>query len=69
MGSYQAPFFFNGEKIGTEAWTIEWLDDPSDGTGSSDPDPDDLKKVTVEVRWRMASDADVIRLSRLFAVH
>jgi len=69
VGSYQAPFFFNGEKIGTEAWTIEWLDDPSDGTGSSDPDPDDLKKVTVEVRWRMASDADVIRLSRLFAVH
>ena len=59
----------NGDEIGTETWTVEWLDDPSDGTGSSDPDPHDLKKVTEEVRWKMASDADVIRLSRLFAVH
>ena len=67
--SYQAPFFFNGDEIGTETWTVEWLDDPSDGTGSSDADPLDLKKVTEEVRWKMASDADVIRLSRLFAVH
>ncbi len=66
---YKAPFFFNGDSIGTETWTVEWLDDPSDGTGSSDSDPHDLKKVTEEVRWRMASDADVIRLSRLFAVH
>ena len=69
IGSYRAPFFFNGEEIGTETWTIEWLDDPADGTGSSDPDPHDLKKVTVEIRWRMAADSDVIRLSRLFAVH
>ena len=68
-GLHQAPFFFNGDQIGTETWTVEWLDDPSDGTGSSDADPLDLKKVTEEVRWKMASDADVIRLSRLFAVH
>src|SRR2546425_3432272 len=36
VGSYQAPFFFNGDEIGTETWTVEWLDDPSDGTRSEE---------------------------------
>jgi hypothetical protein len=39
------------------------VDEPIDGLGGADPDPDDLKRVTVSVRWSGGGD---VTLSRLF---
>lgn len=32
-------------------YDIQWIDDPKDGTGAADTDPDDYKRVIVTVEW------------------
>ena len=54
------PFNHAGRETGVEQWTVAWYDDPAT------PTSDDLKKVTVTVRWTQGSLTDSISLSRLF---
>ena len=46
-------FVYKGTPIGMESWTVQWVDDPYDGTGVADNSggPNDLKRVTVSVRF------------------
>lgn len=46
-------FVYKGSAIGMESWTVQWVDDPYDGTGIADNvgGPNDLKRVTVSVRF------------------
>ncbi len=53
----------NHNQTGSESWTVAWVDDPVDN-GAGDPDPNDYKRVTVEVRWMQGGLQDRIRLSR-----
>jgi len=59
-------FGYGGATIGTESWTVAWYDDPIDGTGLLDGNPNDLKLVAVSVRWGQGVEADSVRLTRLF---
>jgi len=59
-------FAYGGATIGTESWTVAWYDDPIDGTGVGDSNPNDLKRVAVSVRWGQGVEADSVRLTRLF---
>ena len=61
------PWAYEGATIGTERWTVAWYDDPIDGTGVGDSNPNDLKLVTVIVKWGQGTNADSVRVSRLFA--
>lgn len=36
---------------GQTSWTVSWVDDALDGTGGSDTDPQDYKKVQISVTW------------------
>jgi type II secretory pathway pseudopilin PulG len=59
------PFVFGNpaRTIGTETWRVEWFDDPvTPGTIQ------DLKRVTVVVRWTMAATADSVTFTRLFGL-
>jgi hypothetical protein len=58
---HERPFNHGGREAGVESWTVAWYDDP--GTPGSSQD---LKLVTVTVRWSMGGLADSVRLSRLF---
>ena len=55
----------NGNMSGSEQWSVAWVDDPADGTGGGDANPQDYKLVTVEVRWTSGAVQDSIRLSRI----
>ena len=59
-------FAYGGGVIGTESWTVTWYDDPVDGTGAADSNPNDLKLVAVSVKWGQGAQADSVRLTRLF---
>jgi Tfp pilus assembly protein PilV len=54
------PFVHAGRQAGFEEWAVSWYDDPSTPTAN------DLKKVTVIVRWTQGSLSDSVSLSRLF---
>ncbi len=54
----------NGNLTGTEEWTVTWVDDPADNAGG-DPNPNDYKRVTVDVRWMSGTVQDHIQLSRI----
>lgn len=54
------PFTHFGRQVGTEEWAVTWYDDPAM------PGTNDLKRVTVTVRWIQGSLADSLSLSRLF---
>jgi hypothetical protein len=36
---------------GQTSWTVSWMDDALDGTGGSDTDPQDYRKLQVTVTW------------------
>ena len=59
-------FAYGGGVIGTESWTATWYDDPVDGTGAADSNPNDLKLVVVTVRWGQDVEADSVSFSRFF---
>lgn len=46
-------FIYKGQALGYEKWTIQWVDDPYDGTGGLDisGSPQDLKRATVTIQW------------------
>jgi hypothetical protein len=58
---HQRPFNHGGRQMGMEEWTVTWYDDPGTTTTTQD-----LKLVTVSVRWTMGSVSDTVRQSRLF---
>jgi len=58
------PRLLNANVNGTEQWTVTWIDDAADNTGG-DPDPNDYKEVTVDVRWASGSVQDHIELKRI----
>lgn len=60
------PFVVHGVTVGEEGWNVVWVDDPADGTGAADPDPHDLKRVTVTVTWTVGAVGDSLQLSRVF---
>jgi prepilin-type N-terminal cleavage/methylation domain-containing protein len=53
----------NGTRSGQESWTVVWVDDPVDNT--PDANPNDYKRVTVEVSWTQGGMQDRIALSRV----
>lgn len=60
------PFAINGTVLGQETWTVDWVDDPTDGlVGGGDPNGHDLKRVTVTVWYRQGGLRDSVQLSRL----
>lgn len=62
------PFWIEGLQAGTTRWTVVWVDDPADRLASSspaDPDPDDLRRIAVEVTWHLGGANDTLRMSRL----
>lgn len=58
-------FSYRGAPVGFSFWRIVWVDDSADGLGGADLDGDtnDLKRVTVTVRW---TDGQRVELARLF---
>lgn len=44
---------------GQTSWDIVWVDDPLDGTGGADSDPQDYRKVEVTVSWDDAVQRNV----------
>ena len=62
------PFWAEGMQAGTTDWTVTWVDDPVDGLASSSPPdltPNDLKRISVAVSWKLGDSRDTLRLSRL----
>jgi hypothetical protein len=59
-------FVYGGATIGTESWTVTWYDDPIDGAGVSDSNPNDLKRVSEVVRWGQGAVVDSVKLTRFF---
>lgn len=60
---HTAPFLVAGEVRGEVHWTVVPYDDPADGP--SDPNPFDLRRVTVEVTWTQGTMTDNVQLERL----
>ena len=60
-------FVYEGVPLGYESWAVAWVDDPYDGTGGGDTSngPNDMKRVTVAVRWGTGSNANAVILNRL----
>jgi prepilin-type N-terminal cleavage/methylation domain-containing protein len=50
---------------GSESWTVAWVDDPVDNPGG-DANPNDYKRITVEVSWTQGGLQDRVRLARTF---
>jgi type II secretory pathway pseudopilin PulG len=65
-GKLHGPFPrpLDGNTTGTEEWTVTWVDDPADNAGG-DPNPNDYKQVTVDVRWTSGHLQDHVELSRI----
>ncbi len=62
------PFWVESLQAGTTVWTVGWVDDPADrlaGSAPPDPTPNDMKRISVEVRWRLGGRPDTLRMSRL----
>jgi hypothetical protein len=55
------PFTRGGEEVGTEEWRVSWFDDPATPGTSND-----LKQVTVVVRWTVGATTDSLKLQRFF---
>lgn len=65
VGSYGPfPRALNSAPIGTERWTVAWVNDPADD-GGGDANPNDYKLVTVEVEWTWGSVLDRVKLTRI----
>lgn len=59
------PFWSDGANLGTINWSIGWVDDPVDGSSGSDPNPHDMKRITVRVSWTLGGMSDAVQLSRI----
>ena len=55
-----------GNMPATESWVVEWVNDPVDNGGGTDPQPQDYRRVTVRVAWTQAGNTDTVRLWRYF---
>ena len=55
------PFVYGEREVGAEIWRVDWYDDRATPVVH-----DDLKRVTVIVRWTLGADTDSVSLSRLF---
>ena len=67
-GKLHGPFprSLNGNATGAEQWTVTWVDDPADNAGAGgDPNPNDYKLVTVDVRWMSGAVQDHLQLTRI----
>lgn len=60
------PFVYEGASRGSENWVVVWFDDPLDGQGAGDLNPNDLKRVTVTVAWGQGTAKDTVRVTRFF---
>jgi len=68
LNSGSQTFWTGYPTSGITRWTISWVDDPIDRTaGSSPPDlnPNDMKRILVEVSWQIASARDTLRMTRI----
>jgi len=61
---HSTPFVVGGKTLGVVRWWVQFVNDPSDGT-YSDPNPDDLRKVFIEVEWAQGGVTDRVRLTRV----
>ena len=48
-----------------EQWTVTWINDPADNAAGVDPNPNDYKEVTVEVRWMAGTIQDRVQMTRI----
>lgn len=55
------PFSHGAREVGEERWQVTWYNDPSTTLRAND-----LKLVTVTVRWLQGSVPDSVNLSRLY---
>lgn len=49
-----------------ETWDVTYMDDPADGSGGTDPNPDDYKRVIVSMAWSFGGFPEKIELTRIF---
>jgi hypothetical protein len=66
IGAHSIYFFVNGQAVGTDRWFVSWVDDPIDGVGGGDPNPQDLKRVRVSVDFGAGAFSDTVSLTRTF---
>ena len=62
------PFWIDEVPAGTSTWVVTPVDDPIDGTINSvppDPNPVDMKRIHVEVSWRIGPFPDSLGLDRM----
>jgi prepilin-type N-terminal cleavage/methylation domain-containing protein len=67
IGTHMAYFMVGGQIMGTERWVVSWVDDPVDGLGASDPNPNDLKLVSLSVDFQRGTLSDTLKFTRLVA--
>ncbi len=65
LGTHASAFMVGGVVRGTTTWSVSWIDDPADGVGAADPNPNDIKQASVSVQYREGSMTDSVQLSRL----
>ena len=58
-------FLVAGNISGTQRWILNWIDDPADGVGGADPNPQDLRQATVTVLFQHGSLLDSVTTTRL----
>ena len=58
-------FMVAGAPCGTERWVVRWVDDPVDGSGLADPNPNDLRQAVVTVVFQHVSLVDSVQAARL----
>lgn len=68
LRSDSCDFWVNGVRAGRTCWIVTPVDDPVDGLASSspsDPQPEDMKRILVQIRWPQPGGSEVIRLVRI----
>lgn len=64
--TYADPFVMGVTTVGTSAYTVAWVHDPSSTVANSN----DLRRVTVRVSWTLGGpDSDAVTLQRYFPAH
>jgi len=66
IGPLHMSYFTVGGRIsGTQRWLVGWIDDPADGVGAAEPNPNDLRQATVTILFRHGSLLDSVQVTRL----
>lgn len=69
IGPLHMSYFMVGGNInGTQRWIINWIDDPADGVGVADPNPEDIRQATVTVLFQHGSLLDSVTTTRLLPI-